>query len=284
MTKHFSPNEVRFYLTDPTPCPYLPGRRERKVFTTLLAFAPLPGALDAFAPPGNHTLEEADGPDPNRVHDVLTNAGFRRSQHIAYRPACDACSACVAVRIPVEQFDFSRRWRRIMGRNADVQAFLRPPMATEEQYWLLRSYLEGRHPKGGMASMTLQDYAAMVEDSVVRSHVVEYRLREGPHAGELAAAALVDLLSDGLSLVYSFFDPALAGRSLGAFTILHHVETARLAGLRYVYLGYWVRGSAKMAYKAQYQPLEALRGERWEPLGVEAPAPAQKRKRPAVRR
>lgn len=284
MTKHFPPNEVRFFLTDPTPCPYLPGRRERKVFTTLRAFAPLPAALNAFAPARGPSPNAGEGPDPDTVHDVLTHAGFRRSQHIAYRPACDACSACVAVRIPVEQFDFSRRWRRVMARNADVQAFLRPPLATEEQYWLLRSYLDGRHPKGGMTGMTMRDYAAMVEDSVVRSHVVEYRLGSGAHAGELAAAALVDLLSDGLSLVYSFFSPSLAARSLGAFTILHHVEIAQRAGLRYVYLGYWVRGSATMAYKAQYQPLEALRGERWERLEPEPPKPARTQARSSARR
>jgi len=280
VTKHFPPNEVRFFLTDPTPCPYLPGRRERKVFTSLHALAPMPGALDAFATQPSPPGAEPDGPDPNTMHNVLTNAGFRRSQHIAYRPACDACSACVPVRIPVEQFDFSRRWRRILARNADVHAFLRPSQATEEQFWLLRRYLEDRHPKGGMSAMSMLDYAAMVEDTVVRSHVVEYRLHEGREAGDLAAAALVDVLRDGLSLVYSFFDPALAARSLGAFTILHHVDTARRAGLRYVYLGYWVRGSAKMAYKAQYQPLEALRGERWEPLVVQ-PSPAAAKHRTA---
>jgi arginine-tRNA-protein transferase len=268
VTKHFPPtDELRFFLTNPAPCPYLPGRRERKVFTSLRAFAPLPPSLGVFGPlPTQPQDRDGANLDPNSLHDVLSNAGFRRSQHIAYRPACDACSACVSVRIPVQRFEMTRRWRKVMARNADVRASLQPPIATEEQYWLLRAYLDGRHPKGGMTSMTLRDYAAMVEETAVRSHVIEYRLRSGPQAGDLIAAALMDVLGDALSLVYSFFDPGLPQRSLGVFTILHHVETASRAGLDYVHLGYWVRGSEKMAYKAQFRPLEALRGEVWEPL------------------
>ncbi len=242
MTKPFPTKNLRFYLTAPSPCPYLPGRRERKVFTAL------------------------DGLDAGGLNDALTNAGFRRSQNIAYRPACDGCESCVSARVVAERFDFTRRWRKIIGRNADLSRSLRPAEATEEQFWLLRRYLGARHAEGGMADMTMSDYAAMVEESAVRTHIVEYRYaRPGPDHGELAAAALVDVLSDGLSLVYSFFDTRDPKRSLGAYTILDHIQQARAAGFGHVYLGYWIRGSEKMAYKAEFQPLELLIGGQWRP-------------------
>lgn len=241
MTKQFATKQLRFYLTAPAPCPYLPGRRERKVFTSL------------------------DGLDAGGLNDALTHAGFRRSQNIAYRPACEQCCACVSARIPVARFEERKRWRRILSRNADLDRRRRAAEATEEQFWLLRRYLNGRHPAGGMAEMSLLDYAAMVEETAVRTHIVEYRRRSGPHRGELAAAALVDVLRDGLSLVYSFYAPGESARSLGSFIILDHVRQARLAGLEHVYLGYWVQGSEKMNYKAQFQPLELLRAGRWLP-------------------
>lgn len=241
MTKPFPTKNLRFFLTAPSPCPYLPGRRERKVFTAL------------------------DGPEAGQLHDVLTNAGFRRSQNIAYRPSCEGCGACVSARVPVEQFGFARRWRKIMARNADLTRSLRPSEATEEQFWLLRRYLHSRHAEGGMADMSFSDYAAMVEETAVHTHIVEYRYSAGPERGELAAAALVDVLGDGLSLVYSFFDPGEPKRSLGAYTILDHIQQARAAGFNHVYLGYWIPGSEKMAYKAQFQPLELLLGGEWRP-------------------
>lgn len=239
MTKPFPTKNLRFFLTAPSPCPYLPGRRERKVFTAL------------------------DGPDAGVLHDALTNAGFRRSQNIAYKPSCDGCGACISARVPVEQFTFSRRWRKIMTRNADVTRALRPAEATEEQFQLLRQYLRSRHADGGMAEMTYADYAAMVEESAVHTHIVEHRYSSGPKRGALAAAALTDVLGDGLSLVYSFFDPAEPRRSLGAYAILDHIQQARAAGFAYVYLGYWIPGSEKMAYKAEFQPLELLLGGEW---------------------
>ncbi len=244
VTRQFSNKQLRFYLTAPAACPYLPNRRERKVFTSL------------------------DGPEALALNDALTHAGFRRSQNIAYRPACDGCDACVSARVPVKQFDFSRRWRRVLKRNADIQRLRRPAEATEDQFWLLHRYLKGRHRDGGMAEMTMLDYAAMVEETGVRTHIVEYRYTgPGPKQGELMAAALVDLLRDGLSLVYSFFDASEEARSLGSFIILDHIVQAQMAGLDHVYLGYWVRGSDKMAYKAEFQPLEILRGGAWRPYG-----------------
>lgn len=239
MTRQFATRNLRFYLTAPSACPYLPGRKERKVFTGL------------------------DGPDAASVNDSLTHAGFRRSQNIAYRPACDECEACVSARVVVGRFEPHRRWRKILARNDDISRHLRPGEATEEQFWLLRRYLLSRHGEGGMADMTLLDYAAMIEETAVKTHIVEYRYREGPDKGELAACALVDVLRDGISLVYSFFDTRDPRRSLGSYLILDHIAQAKAAGFPHLYLGYWVRGSEKMAYKAQFQPIELLRGGAW---------------------
>jgi arginine-tRNA-protein transferase len=241
VTKPFPTKNLRFFLTAPSPCPYLPGRRERKVFTAL------------------------DGHDAQSLHDVLTHAGFRRSQNIAYRPSCDACEACISARVPVGRFVFTRRWRKNIARNADLTRALRPAEATEEQFWLLRRYLSSRHAEGGMADMTMSDYGAMVEETAVHTHIVEYRYTSGPDRGELAAAALVDALGDGLSLVYSFFDPDTPKRSLGVYTILDHIQQARAAGFSYVYLGYWIPGSEKMDYKAEFRPLELLLSGEWRP-------------------
>jgi arginine-tRNA-protein transferase len=168
--------------------------------------------------------------------------------------------------VQAERFDFSRRWRRVMMRNADLSRTLRPPEATQEQFQLLRKYLASRHADGGMAEMGPADFASMVGETAVRTHVVEYRHTGGPRAGQLAAAALVDVLRDGLSLVYSFFDPDEPKRSLGAYTILDHIQQSRAAGFGYVYLGYWIPGSEKMAYKADFRPLEVLAGGTWRPF------------------
>lgn len=241
MTKPFPTKNLRFFLTAPSPCPYLPGKRERKVFTAL------------------------DGYDAEGLHDILTHAGFRRSQNIAYRPSCDGCDACISARVPVERFTFNRRWRKIMTRNADLTRSLRPAEASEEQFILLRRYLNSRHADGGMADMSFGDYAAMVEETAVHTHIVEYRFSAGPERGSLAAAALVDVLGDGLSMVYSYFDPDEARRSLGVYTILDHIQQARAAGFAHLYLGYWIPGSEKMNYKASFRPLELLLGGEWRP-------------------
>jgi arginyl-tRNA--protein-N-Asp/Glu arginylyltransferase len=240
VTQHFPTRQLRFFLTAPSPCPYLPERFERKVFAHL----PL-----------------SDGAS---VNDSLTQVGFRRSQNIAYRPACEACHACVSARLPVLDYRFSRSERKILTRNADVERHLVEAEATLEQFELLRRYLSARHADGGMAEMTWPDYVAMVEDTAVRTHVIEYRIRQGHDgAGELVACSLVDLMSDGLSLVYSFYDPARGKRSLGSLMILDHVLQARLTALPYVYLGYWVRGSDKMNYKARFSPIELLKSDGW---------------------
>ncbi|QDH74966.1 arginyltransferase [Brevundimonas sp. M20] len=228
-------------MTSVAPCPYLPGQTERKVFANL-----------PFS-------------DGAHVNDELTQAGFRRSQNIAYRPACEACEACVSVRVPVGGFAFSRSQRRILRRNDDLSRDLVEAEATAEQFELLRRYLGARHAEGGMNGMGWADYVAMVEDTAVRTHLIEYRLPSpdgGP--GDLVGVCLTDLLSDGLSMVYSFFDPALEDRSPGRFAILDHIRQANAVGLPYLYLGYWVRGSQKMDYKASFRPMEQLTRFGWQ--------------------
>jgi len=244
VTQHFTTRKLRFFLTAPSPCPYLDGREERKVFAHL----PL-----------------SDGP---AVNDVLTEVGFRRSQNIAYRPACENCDACVSARIPVADYGFSKSEERILERSADLSRDLVEAEATREQFELLRRYLDARHAGGGMADMTWLDYVAMVEDTAVRTHLIEYRMPAADGPGDLIGCILVDVLSDGLSLVYSFFDPGAKRRSLGSFMILDHVRQARAATLPYVYLGYWVQGSGKMAYKARFSPLEVLRFGGWRLLSA----------------
>ncbi len=244
MTQH-SRDTPQFYLTAPSPCPYLEGQEERKVFTHLV---------------GDRAAE---------LNDLLTHGGFRRSQSIAYRPACESCRACVSVRVLTRRFRPTRSMRRVAERNEDVVGDMRNPHPTSEQYSVFRSYLDARHRDGGMADMTVLDYAMMIEDSHVDTRVVEYRRRgpdsgiNGRGAGSLLAVALTDVLSDGLSMVYSFFDPDAGDRSLGTFMILDHIERARSMGLDYVYLGYWVQGSRKMDYKGRFLPQERLHPTGW---------------------
>jgi leucyl-tRNA---protein transferase len=244
VTQH-SRDTPQFYLTAPSPCPYLAGREERKVFTHLV------------------------GERAPELNDLLTHGGFRRSQSIAYRPACETCRACVSVRVVVEDFRPTRSMRRVLDRNSDLVAEMRVPVPTSEQYSVFRGYLDSRHRDGGMADMTVLDYAMMVEDSHVETRIVEFR-RRGPDSrltgrgnGPLFGVALTDVLSDGLSMVYSFFDPDAGARSLGTFIILDHIARARRLGLPYVYLGYWVKGSKKMDYKGRFLPQERLSGEGW---------------------
>ncbi len=242
MTQH-SRDTPQFYLTAPSPCPYLSGQEERKVFTHLV---------------GERAAE---------LNDLLTHGGFRRSQSIAYRPACETCRACVSVRVVTADFKPSRNMRRIAERNADIAGEMRASRPTSEQYSVFRAYLDARHHDGGMADMTVLDYAMMIEDSHVDTRLVEYRQKpdggNGHGLGQLLAVALTDVLSDGLSMVYSFFEPGQGNRSLGTFMILDHIERAKRMGLDYVYLGYWVQGSRKMDYKSRFLPQERLMPAGW---------------------
>ena len=237
-----------FYITAPAPCPYLKGRRERKIFSYL------------------------SGDGASSANALLTRRGFRRSQNIIYLPACEECSACVPVRIAVDDFELTRSRRRTLSRNADLIRRERAPRATGEQFSVLRGYLDARHEDGGMADMTVLDYASMVEETSVDTMLLEYRLREdGADESRLIAAALTDRLTDGLSMVYSFFEPDEETRSLGRYMILDHVALARSLGLPYVYLGYWVEGSRKMDYKTDFQPLEKLTASGWVRMDRKTP-------------
>lgn len=238
-------NNPQFYLTAPSPCPYLEGQFERKVFTHMV------------------------GERARELNDLLTQGGFRRSQNIAYRPACEACRACVSVRILANAFEPSRSMRRVLAANSDLVGSVHEAEPSTEQFSLFRHYLDTRHRKGGMSEMSVLDYAMMVEDSHVDTRVIEYRKRgpdsfiTGKGVGELVAVALTDMMGDGLSMVYSFYNPEQEKRSLGAFMILDHIRRARSAGHPHVYLGYWVKGSRKMEYKVRYQPQEHLGPTGW---------------------
>ncbi|WP_420607021.1 arginyltransferase [Novosphingopyxis sp.] len=232
----------RFFLTNPAPCPYLPDRTERKVFT------------------------ELNGEHADELNDALGRIGFRRSQNVAYRPSCADCRACVSVRVIAAKFEPGATQRKLIRRNEDLQVSACRPWSTSEQYELLRRYLTARHPDGGMNDMDDMDYADMVEQTPVSSYVVEYREPGlGGRPGKLVGACLTDQQSDGLSMIYSFFDPGIEDRKgLGNYIILDHIIRARAAKLPYVYLGYWVEGSARMQYKIRYRPLERLGPDGWE--------------------
>lgn len=231
----------RFFVTSPAPCPYLAGKTERKVFT------------------------ELNGTHASELNDALGRIGFRRSQAVAYRPSCIDCSACVSVRVVAGEFQPSGTQKRMLKRHGDLEVTACKPWATEEQYALLRRYLKRRHPDGGMVGMDESDFADMVEQSPVRTYIIEYREPSiDGTPGRLVGACLTDQQGDGLSMIYSFFDPDLAERpGLGTYIILDHIVRAGRAGLPYVYLGYWVENSRRMAYKARFRPLERLGPHGW---------------------
>ncbi|AJE47660.1 arginyltransferase [Celeribacter indicus] len=241
--RHTLPLAPQFYVTAPQPCPYLEGRMERKLFTSL------------------------QGEHADQLNDSLSKQGFRRSQNVLYRPTCADCNACLSARIRVADFKPSKSQRRAFNKNSYLQRAATSPWATEAQYELFREYLEHRHADGGMADMDVFEFAAMIEETPIRTRVIEYYAPPTPDAPrELVATCLTDLLDDGLSMVYSFYKPELIKDSLGTYVILDHIEIAREAGLPYVYLGYWVPGSKKMGYKARFSALEVYQGGHWEDL------------------
>ncbi len=247
-----------FHVTMAQPCPYLPGKLERKLFTHLT-------------------------PDkPASFIDKLLRNGFRRSQNVAYLPYCSDCQACVSVRIVVDRFVPGKSFRRLFKRNGDLVASRVKREATQEQYELFDLYINTRHGDGGMAEMDHFDFSMMIEESEADTFLTEYRLRtpldsetapnDAPVAagtaptkkGQLIAVSLCDRLSDGISMVYSFFDPQYASRSLGSYMILEHVDYARRQGLPFVYLGYWIRDCRKMSYKSRFAPQQHLTPEGWK--------------------
>ena len=243
--RHTLPIAPQFYVTAPQPCPYLEGRMERKLFTAL------------------------QGDQAQRLNDSLSKQGFRRSQNVLYRPSCAECSACLSARIRVADFKPSRTQRKIMKKAAHLRRNATSPWATEDQFSLFRRYLDARHADGGMADMDVFEFAAMIEETPIKSRVIEYTRAAGPgeRGRPLACVALTDVFDDGLSMVYSFYDPDMIDLSLGTFAILDHIAIAKEAGLPYVYLGYWVPGSRKMGYKAGFSALEIFKHGAWQDIG-----------------
>jgi len=242
--KHNPIHDTRFFFaTSPLPCPYLPDRMERRLVTELL------------------------GRDAIALHDGLSLAGFRRSHNIAYAPACPTCQACQAVRILVDRFSPSRSQRRIWNRNGDLTVRETPSRATVEQFEIFTAYQESRHSGGEMEKMDFRDYQALIEDTPVETGLVEFR----ETSQGLIAACLIDRVENGLSAVYSFFDPQWHRRSLGTQMILWMIDRAGALGLKYVYLGFWIEGCSKMSYKANFKPLEMHTPQGWEILPDRAP-------------
>lgn len=235
MSRHFDPNDLQFYITLPAPCPYLDGEMERKIFTP---------------------LDPLEGP---YINDYLTHSGFRRSQNVIYRPACESCQACHSLRVNTSEFSPSQSFRRTIKANSDLIRSVNEAYATQEQFDLLHKYLNIRHPDGGMAEMDFNRYEMMVEDCASRTEIIEYR----EESGRLIACCITDTLRDGLSMVYSFFDTQKTKRSLGNFMILDHIDICKRAGFSYLYLGYWVANSRKMSYKAKFKPHQILTKSGW---------------------
>lgn len=224
-----------FFTTAALPCPYLPGRLERKIVT------------------------ELNGPDSESLHEALSRAGFRRSHSIAYTPACPGCQACVPVRIVVDRFQPDRTMRKVARHNAALSARMVPARATAEQYKLFSRYQESRHNGGDMALMGFYDYRSMVEDSPIDTFLLEFRQADDT----LVAVCLTDRMGDGLSAVYSFYEPEMTAASLGTYMVLWLVDEAAKQNLPFVYLGYWIPESRKMAYKTRFHPLEAFGPDGW---------------------
>jgi arginine-tRNA-protein transferase len=235
----------QFFATSPVACPYVPGRAERKLIVELGGGG---GAL---------------------FYDDLSRAGFRRSHRFAYRPACRGCSSCIPVRIAVDRFSHTRSTRRVRNTNRDISGRLVAARATAEQFRLFSAYQRSRHNDSDMASMSYGDYRAMVEETPARTAIAEFR--DG--GDRLVAASLIDLLDDGVSAVYSFYDPQQPRRSLGIWSVLWLVEECRTHGQPFVYLGYWIADSPKMAYKGRFPALERLAAGRW----IHFPRPVDER-------
>lgn len=238
MNSLLAPAPLAFFATSPQPCPYLPDRFERRLVTDL-------SRRDAVA-----------------VHDALSKAGFRRSHTLAYTPICNGCAACVPVRVDVRRFSPDRAHRRVLARNADLQLFDVPASATKEQYALFTAYQKMRHNHGDMAKMGYHDYQLLIEQTTVDTVIVEFR----DQAHILRAVCIVDRICDGLSAVYSFFDPNLGRRSLGTYIILSLINKSLQDNLNYLYLGFWIAETTKMSYKSRFRPLEGFTNSGWHEI------------------
>ncbi len=246
---------LKFYVTAASPCPYIDGQVERKIFTEL-SQPRIAYDLDAIL---HRTPIDAFA---EKLHQSLTLVGFRRSQDIAYRPACENCHQCKSVRVLVKSFVPTRSQKRIINKNKDIYRTIKINVATEEHYHLLKKYLHSRHNEGGMANLTFTDFQAMVESSPINTKIIEYRSKNEI----LIGAALTDFMPNAASMVYSFYDVSeeMKQHSLGTYMVLDHIRYAAKHELDHIYLGYWVKNSQKMNYKQNFKPLEVLNSDGWE--------------------
>ena len=236
--RHSLPQNPQFYVTAPQDCPYLDNQVERKLFTALY------------------------GSNSRRLNNSLSKQGFRRSQNVLYRPSCANCSACMSARISSREFKPSKSQKRILLKNSDIVRVVNPALATDAQYDLFKQYITARHPNGGMSDMDANDFTAMIEETNVESKLIEYYAKKNGEL-ELISFSLVDILDDGISMVYSVFNPDFKERSLGTYMILDHNNLTLEMDLQYVYLGYWVQGSSKMDYKKRFSSLEVFTNDKW---------------------
>ena len=237
--RHVISRNPQFYVTAPQECPYLENQVERKLFTALY------------------------GSNSEKLNNSLSKQGFRRSQNVLYRPSCSSCCACLSARIPVSEFSLSKSQKRTIKANTDLSRIVKDPIASDEQFLLFNKYIKERHANGGMSEMDCEDFSAMIEETNVNSKVVEY-YQSNENGKKLLSLSLIDILDDGISMVYSIFEPGTEKRSLGKYMILDQIELARELKLDHVYLGYWVEGSPKMDYKKEYKPLEVFKDNTWK--------------------
>jgi arginine-tRNA-protein transferase len=228
-------SELRFYQTIAHDCGYLPGRQATNIF-----------------------VDPSQQLDPD-AFSFLSGFGFRRSGSYVYKPRCSNCSACIPVRVAIREFHPSRSQKRCLKRNMDLKLSMEKSIDTDECYSLYERYISSRHSDGEMYPPTQEQYREFLGDALGITEYPCYRDK----AGNLISVAVTDKLNDGLSAMYSFFDPEENKRSLGMFNILQQINLTKTRGLPYLYLGYWIKNSRKMAYKSQYQPLELLINNHW---------------------